>query len=548
MSAAVPSQDPVRVLGRYALYGEIASGGMATVHLARQLGVVGFAKTVAVKRLHPHLAKDPQFVAMFLDEARLAARIRHPNVVSTIDVVARNGELFLIMEYVQGESLRAIMLAASRKGRPMPPEVAGAIIVGTLHGLHAAHEASSELGEPLGIVHRDVSPQNILVGTDGTPRVLDFGVAKAAGRAQTTRDGELKGKLAYMSPEQLLGLGVTRATDIFAASIVLWEALTGRRLFAGENEGEVVKKVLDARAEPPSTIVPSLLRELDAIVMRGLSRDASNRFSTAREMARALERTLPLAPASDVGDFVEKMVGPALAKRAERISKIESSLQPRVDHVTALSQSDKEVNSPLPDTSVSSSVTTRVAPPEGSASAEWLAPTPRPEASSVSSALVTSSVRRALADREVEPAFFGVRRSVFKRVAVSAGVLACALSLLMAAVHSRRSHDPNLEHAAASLSAPVATPASPLPSDSPWTPVVSTAEPSGWTPVGGVADPSAAQSPATAISSATPAVRAAVPSRGAAHREPARRAAGACDPPFTLDDNGFRHYKRECLR
>jgi serine/threonine-protein kinase len=173
---------------------------MATVHFGRLLGVVGFSKTVAIKRLHPHLARDPEFVSMFLDEARLAARVRHPNVVSTLDVVALEGELFLVMEYIQGESLRQLGRSASEASTRIPPPIAATILVGVLHGLHAAHDAVNERGEPLGIVHRDVSPQNILVGIDGVPRVFDFGVAKAAGRLQSTHEGQLKGKLAYMSP------------------------------------------------------------------------------------------------------------------------------------------------------------------------------------------------------------------------------------------------------------------------------------------------------------------------------------------------------------
>jgi serine/threonine protein kinase len=387
-------------------------------------------------------------------------------------------------------------------------------------------------------VHRDVSPQNVLIGADGVPRVLDFGVAKAAGRVQTTRDGELKGKLAYMSPEQLLGLGVTRATDVFAASIVLWEALTGQRLFRGDNEGEVVKKVLDARAEPPSKIVPSLSRELDAIVMRGLAREASERFSTAREMARALEKTLPLAPASEVGDFVEKMAGPALAKRAEWISKIESSLpSPRVDDVAALSQSDVTGSWQSAEPRMSSSVTTRAALPEGSVLAESPTPVPPAEASSLSSALVTSSVRRAVGERQVEPALVDVRRNVLRRAALPAGLLAGGLLLLVAWVFLGGHRDPNLRRAGVSSPASVAAPASSSQAaESPWTVARSTAE------------PAVAQPPGDTISSATPAVSAAPPSRGAVRRQPPRHATVACDPPFTVDDNGFRHYKRECLR
>jgi serine/threonine-protein kinase len=313
-----------RVLGRYALYGEIAAGGMATVHYGRLLGPVGFSRTVAIKRLHAHLAKDPEFVSMFLDEARLAARIRHPNVVPTLDVVALDGELFLVMDYIQGESLARLLRATRAAKQRLRAPVAGTIVAAALHGLHAAHEATSEHGEPLAIVHRDVSPQNILVGIDGNTRVLDFGVAKAAGRLHTTREGQLKGKLAYMSPEQLQGT-VTRSTDVYACGVVLWEALAGRRLFSGENEGEILTKVQAGPTAPPSRFAPDLPSAVDDIVMRALAREPDARFATARDMARALERELPLLPASDVGEWVEAIAGRGLAERAARVAEIESS-------------------------------------------------------------------------------------------------------------------------------------------------------------------------------------------------------------------------------
>jgi len=226
---------PARIVGRYAVYGEIAAGGMATVHYGRLLGQVGFSRTVAVKRLHPQFAKDPDFVAMLLDEARLAGRISHPNVASVLDVVAEDGELCLVMDYLQGESLARLNAAARARGVVIPPRIACAILCGVLRGLHAAHEACSEQGEPLGIVHRDCSPQNVLVDLDGAVHVIDFGVAKALGRRSHTREGQLKGKLAYMAPEQLGGQ-VSRQTDVFAAATVLWETLTGESLFMGDND------------------------------------------------------------------------------------------------------------------------------------------------------------------------------------------------------------------------------------------------------------------------------------------------------------------------
>jgi serine/threonine protein kinase len=218
--------------------------GMATVHLARQVGDAGFARIVAIKRLHERYARDPEFVAMFLDEARIVARIRHPNVVQTIDVVAEDGELFLVMEYIHGESLLRMMQMAIRSAALLPVPVAAAILVGALHGLQEAHDARGETGEPLGIVHRDVSPHNVLIGTDGAARVLDFGVAKASQRIQTTLEGQLKGKLSYMAPEQITNRPTDRRTDVYSAAVVLWEALTGTKLFQGDSEGAVLNQIL----------------------------------------------------------------------------------------------------------------------------------------------------------------------------------------------------------------------------------------------------------------------------------------------------------------
>src|SRR5262245_26416960 len=201
-----------RALGRYAVYDELASGGLATVHLGRMRGAVGFSLTIAVKRLHPAYACDRGFVSMFVDEARLAARVRHPNVVPIFDVVAEQGELFLVMEYVHGLTLADLLRLGRERSHRAPPGVVASVLSGALEGLHAAHEARSEHGEPLGIVHRDVSPQNILVGADGVTRVLDFGVAKAAGRLQASAEGVLKGKVPYMAPEHLSANVTSRAS------------------------------------------------------------------------------------------------------------------------------------------------------------------------------------------------------------------------------------------------------------------------------------------------------------------------------------------------
>jgi eukaryotic-like serine/threonine-protein kinase len=317
-------QSDARVFGRYALYDEIASGGMATVHIGRLLGPVGFSRTVAIKRLHAQFAKDPDFVSMFLDEARLAARIRHPNVIGTLDVVALEGELFLVMEYVPGESLARLWRTTFDTGRTIPLPIVSAILVGVLDGLHAAHEATDDNDEPLGIVHRDVSPHNVLVGTDGIARVLDFGVAKAAGRLQSTHNGQLKGKISYMAPEQVQGT-VDRTSDVYSASVVLWEALTGRRLFFAETQAKTLANVLYPRVEAPGRVVGSISRELDAVVMRGLDPNPAARFRSAREMGQVLQRVIPPATAYDVGDWVEATAGRMIAARATRVAMIARS-------------------------------------------------------------------------------------------------------------------------------------------------------------------------------------------------------------------------------
>ena len=314
-----------RIVGRYALYGELARGGMATVHFGRLLGPVGFSRTVAIKRLHPQFAVDPEFVSMFLDEARLAARIRHPNVVSTLDVVALEGELMLVMEYVQGESLSRLVHSLKARNERIPTRIAVSVMSGILSGLHAAHEAKSERGEALGLVHRDMSPQNVLVGVDGVARVLDFGIAKAAGRVQTTRDGQFKGKLAYVAPEQLKGNPVDRRTDVYAATVILWEMLTLQRLFKGDTEYEVMNKVMSNQVTRPSQHVSGLAPGLDEIVMRGLSGDPADRFGTAREMAIALESLVPAASSREVEAWAELVAGDALRRRAQQVEEIETA-------------------------------------------------------------------------------------------------------------------------------------------------------------------------------------------------------------------------------
>jgi eukaryotic-like serine/threonine-protein kinase len=315
-------REPTRI-GQYEVHEAIASGGMATVHFGRFAGPGGFARTVAVKRMHAHLCNTPEFVAMFVDEARLVARIRHPNVVGTLDVLAAGVELLIVMEYVHGEPLARLAHTVLERKARFPPPIASAILCDVLVGLDAAHDATDDRGEALGIVHRDVSPENILVGLDGSARVLDFGVAKAIGRLQVTREGQVKGKIAYMAPEQVRGGALDRRTDVYAASVVLWELLTGQRLFGGMRDGERIERILFGAVDAPAAIAPHVPEGLNDVVLRGLARDPTGRFPTARDMARALREAVRPASTSEVTDWVEAMAGGTLAERAATLAAID---------------------------------------------------------------------------------------------------------------------------------------------------------------------------------------------------------------------------------
>jgi serine/threonine-protein kinase len=314
-----------RVVGRYALYDRIGAGGVAAVHLGRLLGPAGFRRTVAIKRLRPEFAKDPDFITMLLDEARVTSRIQHPNVAPTLDVVPAEGELFVVMDYVHGESLARLSRLSDAR---VPPRIAAAIACGVLYGLRAAHEAKSAEGEPLEIIHRDVSPHNVIVGADGVARLVDFGIAKALGRSYVTRGGMIRGKPGYMAPEQIRGRPSQR-TDLYAAAVVLWEMLSGARLFVGESDEETIENVLARNVAPPCRAMPeadldrATLERLDAITLKGLARDESERFETAREMARALEACLAVASPAEVGEWVERVAGGPLRERAELVLAME---------------------------------------------------------------------------------------------------------------------------------------------------------------------------------------------------------------------------------
>ena len=298
----------------------IAVGGMASVHLGKLNGPEGFRRTVAIKRMLQSYASNPQARAMLIDEARLSARVSHVNVVQTLDVVDHQDELFLVLEYVHGESLDRLLGRCRELGQPPPVPVVVAVLAGVLRGLHAAHEAKSEDGQPLELVHRDLSPHNILVDVHGVARVLDFGVARARGRLQATQDGQLKGKLAYLAPEQVHG-NASRRSDLFAAGVVLWECLAGRQLFQGDSEADLLSKVLLCKV--PSLAAVGLNEPaLQAVLDRVLDPGPERRFATASQMADALDAR-GAASASEVAAWVTAMAGAALSRRAQSLEELE---------------------------------------------------------------------------------------------------------------------------------------------------------------------------------------------------------------------------------
>jgi hypothetical protein len=320
---------PIRRLERYVLGPAFASGGMATLHLARPLAS---SRVVVIKKLLPDRARDQSFVRMLVDEFELLSRVRHKNVVAPIEYLCADGEVCIVMEYVEGESLARLM---ALKRAPLPAAICSKILTDVLAGLHAAHEATDRYGQPLNIVHRDVSPHNILVGTDGGARIADFGIAKAASRSQETHHGERKGKPGYMAPEQLAFAGVDRRTDVYAAGIVLWELLTGRRLLDAE-EGTPAAAQRQVHASlRPSLMAPGVPPAFDAIVLRALSPQPSDRFADAREMADVMIDAGPLARDVEVGASVARLARVELEARARWVADLEGMTMASLEEASA---------------------------------------------------------------------------------------------------------------------------------------------------------------------------------------------------------------------
>jgi tRNA A-37 threonylcarbamoyl transferase component Bud32 len=301
-------------LGKYEIVHRIAYGGMAEIYLARAAGIHGFEKYVVLKRILPQYAADEEFVRMFLKEARVAATLDHANIAHVYDIGQTGGVYFFTMEYLHGEDLRWIMRELHRRGAVPPLEHAVAAAIGAASGLHFAHEKKGPDGRSLGIVHRDISPSNVIVTYDGSVKVVDFGVAKISADPEMSRRYSLKGKLAYMSPEQLHNRPVDRRSDLFSLGVVLYEITTGARLFKGANEVETMRMVLEGAVPLPSVVAPGYPAELERIVLRALEPDPDQRYQTARDLqldleAFALDQKLQVSSAA-LGAWMEAAFGP----------------------------------------------------------------------------------------------------------------------------------------------------------------------------------------------------------------------------------------------
>ncbi len=319
--------------GDYYLTRKIATGGMAELFRARKVGEAGFEKQLVIKRLLPHLAEDQDLRTMFLDEARLASRLTHVNIAQVFDLgLARAADpsrpqqeatYFIAMEYVFGKSLAEVIRRGQARNKPLSIENAVKIILSAAQGLQYAHSRRDDQGNPLGLVHRDISPQNILISYEGEVKLVDFGIAKALNQSNTTRPGMLKGKFSYMAPEQARGEAVDQRTDIYALGVVLWETLTGRRLFTGDSEATILSKVLEPRVEPPSSIMEGLPPELDDICLKCLRPDPDQRYPDAQALCDAMEKYLQglttFPSTYSLRNYMHELFGEEIAEETEQI-------------------------------------------------------------------------------------------------------------------------------------------------------------------------------------------------------------------------------------
>jgi serine/threonine-protein kinase len=309
--------------GKYVLLDRVAVGGMAEIFLARQEGPEGFEKIIVIKRIRPHLSNQKTFVTMFLNEAKLAAQLNHPNIVQIYDLGKIGPSYFIAMECILGRDMRRIIPKAQALGIAFPMVHALKIASSVCEGLYYAHQRVDLRGEPLRIVHRDVTPENIVVSFDGTVKILDFGIAKAANQIEQARAGEIKGKLSYMSPEQCMGKALDQRSDLFSLGAVLYEWITGAKLFTGPSDVSILKAITDQPIEPPSRLRTGVPEAVDRILMKALERDRERRYQTAWEMQTDIERYLARVdspPSSiDLAHFLRTLFKDELEEERQRL-------------------------------------------------------------------------------------------------------------------------------------------------------------------------------------------------------------------------------------
>ncbi len=296
-------------MGKYLVGARLAAGGTASVYLARLSGPHNFERLVALKIIHEHLSEEQEFVDMFLDEANLASRLSHPNIVHVYELAQEEGTLFMAMEYLHGQPLSQLYKRANERGVKVPHDVGAWSGAGAAHGLHHAHELRDDMGTPLGLVHRDVSPQNIFITYDGQVKVVDFGIARAEGRIAKTAVGQIKGKFSYMAPEQALGHAYDHRSDLFALGATLYEVAVGARLFKGEDEIDTLRRVVAADVPDPRIAIPDFPDELDKAFRRALVADPDKRYATAEEMGRELDEFVEATGARDQRERIVALMG-----------------------------------------------------------------------------------------------------------------------------------------------------------------------------------------------------------------------------------------------
>ncbi|HEY8947026.1 MAG TPA: serine/threonine-protein kinase, partial [Polyangiaceae bacterium] len=489
---------------RYRLGPRIGAGGMGQVNIGLMTGAAAFSRTVAIKRLHPEYLRDPLMAARFAREVWLSARIRHPNVVQVLDVIQQDEELLFVMEYVPGDTLRSLGREAAKQGVVIPLEIASGILTPALHGLHAAHETRDDSGKRLGLVHRDFSPDNVMIGPDGEVKVLDFGIAKASLDGHTSRTGGgVPGKLGYFSPEQATGSTLDARSDVFAAGTVLWETLVGARLFRGNQlpNAAVLNNLLHMQIPPPSRLRADVPEALDRVVLRALERDVEKRFQSALDFAMALEAAIPPASPFHVGQWSRRFCEPRSKQRETAAASLRqvSDTQHLLDVTEAFASPDA-----FTEMALAGSTATRPA-----------------------AARAHNRRLRLALGISVVLASLGMLGWLGKNIFLREQFL-----VPKAAVAAAGSEQP--------MSVVSPTPPSAPPS----------AQPAPPAPKSVAVTPSASM-PSASMSVDAPSPRPAPREKRASRRRPDARstppARAACDPPTYLDEDGIRHFKTECL-